>query len=145
MRRWALPLAIACACASGVASPAEAAKPEGVTASMTCEHALEPGRVRCSAEAIAAPGKALDFADLALVGLPPFAMALKGRLGREDATARESDRVAWAFGLVARRTGQGDAVAAVRVVLCDVEDGGSARGRCVPVVLEVHATVQVGN
>lgn len=112
---------------------------------MTCEHALEPGRVRCAAEVIAAPGKVLEFADLALVGLPPFAMALKGRLGREDATARESNRVAWAFGLVARRTGQGDAAASVRVVLCDAGDGGSGHGRCAPVVLEVHATVQVGN
>lgn len=117
------------------------AEEQAVTASMQCEHVMEPGRVRCSVEARVPAGHTLAWADVAVLALPDFATALKGRIGHEDATAREAQRYAWAFALVARRTGQGEVRARVRAVVCGAEAGVD----CAPVTMDVRAPVTVGN
>jgi hypothetical protein len=122
------------------AAPTHAEEPGPIEASMQCDRALEPGRVRCSVEARAAQGKSIAWADVVIVSLPDFATPLKGRLGREDATAREPGDVKWAFGVVAKKAGQGEAKARVRLSVCD----GAAGARCIPVVVDVHAALSVG-
>lgn len=122
------------------AAQAHADEPSPIEASMQCDRALEPGRVRCSVEARAAQGKSIAWADVVIVSVPDFATPLKGRLGREDATAREAGDVKWAFGVVAKKAGQGEAKAKVRLSVCD----GPGAARCVPVVVDVHAALSVG-
>src|SRR5438132_1403934 len=80
--------------------------------------ASEPGRVRCTVEAHTEEGRTMAWADVELVSLPEFATALKGRIGRDDSTARDATSAKWAFGLVAKKTGQGELRARVRVVVC---------------------------
>lgn len=126
-----------------LAGPALADEPN-VRASMLCERASEPGRVRCSIEANVDSGRNIAWGDVAIVALPDFAAALKGRLGRDDATIRERNAYKWAFGLVAKRAGQGEARAKVRLVLCDSAREGSAPTGCAPVTVEVKATITVG-
>ncbi|AKV01182.1 hypothetical protein AKJ09_07845 [Labilithrix luteola] len=104
--------------------------------------------MRCTVEARASAGRTLAWADVAVLALPDFATALKGRIGHEDTTAREPQRYAWAFALVARRAGQGEARAKVRAVVCDADtDGGAkdAASGCAPVTVEVRAPLSVGN
>jgi hypothetical protein len=140
------PFVYRCACVSALvalmaAAPAPARADEpAVRASMQCERAAEPGRVRCSVEAHAAAGRAIAWADVQILELPELASPLKARIGREDATAREPRRHTWAFGLVARRTGQGDARVRVRAVTCEAEGGA----RCAPLTVEIRAPVTVG-
>jgi hypothetical protein len=127
--------------AEGTASGGE----PDVTATMQCERAPDPGRVRCSVEARARTGRALSWADVAILELPDFASALKGRIGAEGVVARDPSSEKWAFGLVARKTGQGEVRARVRMVVCDaLTDGGTPSQRCHPATLDVRATIQVG-
>jgi hypothetical protein len=115
-----------------------------VTATMQCERATEPGRVKCSIEARAAGGRSIAWADVALLELPEFISALKGRIGPADATSHEPALQRWAFGLVAKKTGEGEAKARVRAVVCDVAGGDAAAPRCAPTTVDVRATVHVG-
>jgi hypothetical protein len=78
---------------------------------------------------------------MTLLQLPDFVSALKGRVGQSDATARDASSAKWAFGLVARRAGQGEARARVRVVVCE---GAGAPQRCAPQTTEVRAMINVG-
>ena len=127
----------------GIAIVPRAARAEepGATATMTCERASEPGRVRCSVEARAREGRALAWGDVAIVELPDFASALKGRIGAEGEVAADAMSRKWAFGIVAKTAGQGTARARVRMVLCDADGGGR---RCAPATLDVQATIHVG-
>jgi hypothetical protein len=106
---------------------------------MQCERAAEPGRVRCSVEVRTASPRTIAWADVAILQLPDFASALKGRIGPGDATARDASSVKWAFGLVARRAGQGEARVKVRVVTCEGEGV-----KCAPRSTEVRAMINVG-
>ena len=115
--------------------------PPLVRATMACERATEPGRVRCSAEVRAGGGRTIAWSDVTLLQLPEFVSALKGRVGQADATARDASSTKWAFGLVARRAGQGEARARVRVVVCEA---GTGPQRCAPHTTEVRAMVNVG-
>lgn len=124
--------------------------PDGdVKASMQCDRASEPGRVRCSVETRIEGGRTLAWADVEILSLPDFASALKGRIGPQDAVARDAVSAKWGLGLVARRAGQGEVRARVRVVACDAPPPASAGGttpppaRCVPVTVEVKAQVTV--
>jgi hypothetical protein len=126
------------------ASPALADEPLA-TATMQCERAVEPGRVHCSVEARVAAGRSLSWGDVAILDLPEFAVALKGRLGPADSTSRDGTSQRWAFGIVARRAGQGEAHARVRLVVCEPPAGSDAAPpRCAPVSVDVRAAVQVG-
>lgn len=126
-----------------VAGTARAEEPAPLDAKMQCERASEPGRVRCSVEVRAPASRSIAWADVAILQLPDFASALKGRIGPADATARDPASVKWAFGLVARRAGQGEARARVRVVLCEPSASGG-EPRCAPQSIEVRATLVVG-
>jgi hypothetical protein len=110
-----------------------------IEAKMQCERAAEPGRVRCSVEVRTTSPRTIAWADVAILQLPDFASALKGRIGPDDATARDANSVKWAFGLVARRAGQGEARVRVRVVACEGKET-----KCAPVSTEVRAILNVG-
>lgn len=122
------------------AGPAERRAENGVSASMQCDRASEPGRVRCTVEAHVEGGRTLAWADVEIVALPDFATALKGRIGRDDATSRDATSAKWAFGLVAKKAGQGEVRARVRSVVCTPP----GESRCAPVISEVRAPVVVG-
>jgi hypothetical protein len=141
---------------------AEAQADSDMKASMQCDRANEPGRVRCTVEVHIEGGRTLAWADVEILALPDFASALKGRIGPQDALARDAASTKWAFALVARRSGQGVARAGVRAVACDAPrpapsasprasaraGAGAASGtpppRCTPVTVEVRAQVTVG-
>lgn len=115
---------------------------------MQCDRAAEPGRVKCSVEIRTTSTRALSWADVTIVELPELASALKGRIGPQDATAREPTVQKWAFALVAKKVGQGEIKARVRAVLCEsASDGGPPKAgsaRCAPLTIDVKALVQVG-
>ena len=123
---------------------AHAEEPPKLTASMQCERVAEPGRVKCSVEAKAAGGRSIVWADVAIVELPDLAAALKGRIGPSDAVFRDTGSQKWAFGLVARRTGTGEAVARVRAVVCEAGGSDAGASKCAPVTIDVRAVVHVG-
>ena len=104
---------------------------------MICDRAPEPGRVRCFVELRLPQERTISWADVVIEKVPDFVTPLKGRLGPEDATAREGSRVRWAFGIVAKKNGQGEARARVRLVHCE----GT---KCVPATADVKATISVG-
>jgi hypothetical protein len=145
------------ACAIGLLAAALSASAPGVAvagesevqSSMQCDRASEPGRVRCTVEARVRAGRTIAWADVELLSLPDFASALKGRIGPQDALSRDTSATKWAFGLVARRAGQGEVRARVRVVACEAPRSEAATGepprmRCMPLVVEVKAQVTVG-
>jgi hypothetical protein len=122
---------------------------------MQCDRASEPGRVRCTVEVRVEAGATLAWADVALVSLPDFALALKGRIGPHDALSHDPTTTKWALGLVARRPGQGEVRARVRGVVCEAPpaaEGGAGEvpvspapvQRCVPLTVVVTAGVAVG-
>lgn len=145
---------IAVACVAGVLAPAAEAHADAETdvkASMQCDRASEPGRVRCTVEARIEGGRTIAWADVELLSLPDFASALKGRIGPQDALARDATSTKWALGLVARRSGQGEVHARVRLVACEAarapssspDAGAGPPPRCAPVTVEVKAQVTV--
>lgn len=116
-----------------------------LTATMTCDRTTGPGRVRCSVEARATGGQSIAWADVVLVELPDFAAALKGRIGPSDVTAHDAASEQWAFGLVARKAGEGTLKARVRAVVCEhAAEHDAGPPRCAPVTLEVRTVVHVG-
>ena len=126
------------------ARDARADDAKSLTTAMKCERATEPGRVKCSIEAHVSGGRSIAWADVALVELPDFTAALKGRIGPSDATSREAASQRWAFGLVARKTGEGEARARVRALVCEPKAGAASAPKCQPVVVDVKALVHVG-
>jgi len=118
-------------------------RPATATATVRCERVAAPGRVKCAAEVRAAAGRSIAWADIVILELPDLATALKGRIADVDTTARDAGGQSWAFGLVARRAGQGDLRARVRALVCDAPAATDA-ARCAPVALDVRAAVQVG-
>lgn len=120
------------------------AEDAAVTASMQCERVAEAGRVKCSIEARARGGRSIAWADVVLVSLPDFMSALKGRLGPTDATYRDPSAQKWAFGLIARKPGEGEAEARVRLVVCAPVAADAAAPKCTPMTLEVRTLVHVG-
>src|ERR1700683_4123812 len=61
----------------------------GAHATLTCERAATAGRVRCEVEARVGPGESIAWGDVVLLSMPPFASALRGRIGPHDASVRE--------------------------------------------------------
>jgi hypothetical protein len=139
---------------AGEVSADAPAEPD-LRASMQCDRAGEPGRVRCTVEARVVAGMTLTWADVVMLALPDFASPLKGRIGPQDALSRDPTSTKWALGLVARRAGQGEVRARVRAVVCDAPSAGEGGAgalpmspaparRCVPVTVDVKAGVTVG-
>lgn len=116
-------------------------------ASMQCDRASEPGRIRCAVELRLVGGRTLAWADVEILSLPDFASALKGRIGPQDALARDPTSTKWALGLVARRAGQGEVRARVRGVACEpprAADAGAGAPRCAPITVDVKTPITVG-
>ncbi len=109
-----------------------------IRASMLCEPAESPGRVRCVVEAHVTPGESITWGDVVIVRTPPFATALRGRIGPHDATTRDATTWRWALAVVARERGRGDIEARVRLVVC-------REGRCTPGEAAVVGRVAVGD
>jgi hypothetical protein len=121
------------------ASPAAVAEQDAGAplATMICEHAAAPGRVRCEVEARVGPGESITWGDVVLVQMPPFAAALRGRIGPHDAAVHEPALWRWAFAIVARDKGSGDLEGRVRVVVCKEKV-------CVAEEVRVAGRVEVG-
>lgn len=123
-----------------LASDAHADEPQALpalTATLQCDRAVEPGRVRCTVEARVAAGRTLQWADVVIVELPELAQALKGRLGPPDSIARDATSERWAFGLVAKKTGEGEAKIRVRAVVCE-------GANCTAVTADAKTLLHVG-
>jgi hypothetical protein len=135
MRRVASICALISALALGDARAQAEEAP--LTATLQCDRASEPGRVRCSVETRVGAGRTLQWADVVLIELPPFVQALKGRLGPSDSVSRDPTTERWAFGLVAKSAGEGEAKVRIRAIACE----GT---RCAPVMVEAKASVHVG-
>jgi hypothetical protein len=104
---------------------------------MTCDRADAPGRVRCEVEARVGPDESIAWGDVVIVDTPPFVAALRGRIGPDDATAREAHTWRWALALAIKQRGSGTVEARVRLVAC--------RGdRCAPRILPVKGLVVAG-
>jgi hypothetical protein len=110
---------------------------DDATATMTCERVELPGRVRCEVEARVSPGDAITWGDVVIVRTPPFAAALRGRIGPHDATVHDPGVWRWALALVARDKGGGDVEGRVRLVVCKGD-------RCGPREIDVKGRLQVG-
>lgn len=138
-------LAIGACALVASAEPPPAADP-ALRATLTCDRVSEPGRVRCAVEARVAEGRTLAWADVEILELPELASPLKARIGPADATSRQPTSAAWAFAVVARRVGQGEARVRVRAVTCTAPagDAGATGARCSPVTTEVRAQIVVG-
>jgi hypothetical protein len=132
---------IACVIVLGAAvlrgGVAVAEEPAHATAKVECAHASEPGRVRCEVEVRVPAGTVLKWADVVVTKTPPFAQALRARVGPLEAIAREDTVWRWAMALAARGRGTGELGAQIRIVSCVKE-------ACVPAELEVAAEVVVG-
>jgi hypothetical protein len=115
-------VAVTCAIALGAGAPARVAAAEADAgasrATMTCEPVETPGRVRCEVEARVDSDESIAWGDVVIMRTPPFAGALRGRIGPHDATAREASVWRWALALVARAKGSGDVEGRVRLVVC---------------------------
>ena len=135
--RTAYAIVIGAVVAADPAAAADDAPP--LEAKMQCERAAEPGRVRCSVEVKPGAARTITWADVAILQLPEFASALKGRIGPDDATAKDPSGFKWAFGLVAKRAGSGEARARVRAVTCRANGNG-----CIPQLIDVRAMIDVG-
>ncbi len=109
-----------------------------VTASMTCERVEVPGRVRCEVEARVGAGETISWGDVVIVKTPPFAAALRGRIGPHDATVHDPGVWRWALALVAHDKGAGDVEGRVRLVVCRGE-------RCGPQEADLKGRLQVGD
>ena len=136
-RRAGLALAALVLSLAAVTSSAQADGPTVAAARIECQRAPEPGRIRCEVEVRAPPGAVLKWADVAIVRTPPFATALRARVGPLEASAREDTVWRWAIALAARDRGTGELEARVRVVAC-VKDA------CTPSEAAASATVVVG-
>jgi hypothetical protein len=82
-------------------------------------------------------GTVLKWADVVVTKTPPFAQALRARVGPLEASAREDTVWRWAMALAARARGSGELGARIRIVAC-VKDA------CTPSELEAKADVVVG-
>lgn len=116
----------------------ESKAPELLT-TVQCDRTSEPGRVRCGVEAKPRAGATLTWADVVVVDVPSFATALRGRVGPDEATAKEPVGYRFALALVAKSTGKGTLHLRVRAVLCTEADG------CHSVTSEASTEVVVGS
>ncbi len=93
--------------------------------------------MRCEIVARVPPGSLLKWADVVVTKTPPFASALRGRVGPLEATSREDNAWRWAIALAARGRGTGELAVQIRLVSC-VKDA------CVPLEVDARTDVVVG-
>ena len=95
---WAAPALLALVMRSPSASAEDDAGAPGVT--MTCAPVQAPGRVLCEVEARVAADESIAWGDVVIAKTPPFAAALRGRIGPHDTTAHEATAWRWALALL---------------------------------------------
>jgi hypothetical protein len=143
--RLAFPLAWAClllaAAASADEKPGAPHAPSGAVAKIECARVGGPGRVRCEVEVRPPTGAVLRWADVVLVRVPPFAAALRGRVGSDEASIREETVWRFSLALAARARGTGEVEARVRLIACH----GDAGEVCTPYEVSVRGQVVVGD
>jgi len=137
--RLAAPFALCTILSQGAVEPAARAEvsPSLVVVAQ-CDHASEPGRVRCGIELKPPSGERLVWADVVVVKVPSFTAPLRGRVGPLEATAKDPAGYRFALALVARATGRGELALRVRAVVC------SDKGGCRTVLAEPTTEVVVG-
>lgn len=113
-------------------------RPPVLSASMQCDRAPEPGRVRCTIEAEVSQPLRIRWSAAEIVAVPEFTTPLRVRLGKADMISEEPGRVRFAFALAAKTTGRGALRARVRAVVCEGEL------RCRPEERAVESAVVVG-
>ncbi|MGH7285702.1 MAG: hypothetical protein ACRELY_29640 [Polyangiaceae bacterium] len=106
-------------------------------AQLVCEHVGVAGRVRCDVEAQVDDGR-IAWSDAQILDMPKFAIALKGRIGPDDATVKTPLRWRFAFGVVAKETGSGSISVRVRAVRC-------RENTCEALTTTVSTLLQVGS
>jgi hypothetical protein len=109
---------------------------EGITATVSCDAAEGPGKVRCRVTTTATGGK-IRWGDVMVLSAPDFAPALRTRLGPADATRHADDGAEFALALLARSAGVGKLRVVARGVIC-------GRRGCLTVTTEATADVRVG-
>ena len=107
----------ALACALVLAADASAETTSPLKAQLVCERVGVAGRVRCDVEAQVDDGR-IAWSDVQILDMPKFAIALKGRIGPDDATVKTPQRWRLSFGVVAKETGSGSISVRVRAVRC---------------------------
>jgi hypothetical protein len=128
-----------CAATLGASARASGEDDAGVAAAtLTCQPAAAPGRVRCDVEARVAAGETIAWGEVVLLRVAPFASALRGRIGPHAATVREPRVWLWPLAVVAREKGRGTVEGRVRLVVC-------REGTCAPRSLEMTGDIAVGN
>ncbi len=95
----------------------QAAGTPPLRAQLVCERLGVPGRVKCDVEAQIDDGR-ITWADAEIIEMPAFAIALKGRIGPDDATVKTPLRWRFAFGVVTKENGSGSISVRVRAVRC---------------------------
>jgi hypothetical protein len=134
----ALGVVLSAFASAGLARGDQDAAAPSASATMTCERVESPGRVRCEVEARVGAGEAINWGDVVILKTPPFASALRGRIGPHDATVHDPGVWRWALALVARDKGGGDVEGRVRLVVCKGD-------RCGPREIDVKGRMQVGD
>jgi hypothetical protein len=110
------------------AAPSARAGGPPLEASLSCESARAPGRVRCTLRISAAGGPRLDWADALVLETPAFARALLARVAARDVQAGQGT-VKVPLALVLEGPGRGVVRVRARAVLCRADAG---RERCFP-------------
>jgi hypothetical protein len=142
-RAGAFLLSALCAASVGVgggrsaSAEDDAGAPVAPAATLTCQPAATPGRVRCDVEARVSEGETIAWGDVVLVRVASFASALRGRIGPHAATVREARVWLWPLALVAREKGRGPVEGRVRLVVC-------RDGACTSRSIDVAGTIDVG-
>lgn len=131
--------------ALGLVSLAGSAQAESgdFMAQLSCQRRVGKGRVLCEMRLTVGSGR-LTWADAIVVSTPPFASALRDRVGIRTASERKDVRIVLPFALIAQSTGTGEAVAKARAVWCRaLNPSNPTQEICTSLSKQLTATVQV--
>jgi hypothetical protein len=115
------------------------AAPPALSAHLSCESALGPGRVRCTLGAEVPAEQRLAWFDALVVEAPPFARPLRARIAHRGAA--EESKVDVALALLATGVGEGWLVVRARAVVCG---RGQASAECRPLSKDIRLKLLVG-
>jgi hypothetical protein len=121
-------------------APAETTAAPELTATLGCEPAPGPGRVRCALSAGVGAEHRLGWIDALVVEAPEFARPLRARIPYRGSL--KEPRVELLLGLVASGVGRGRLAVRVRALVCP---RASASGRCRPVTRDTAYELVVGS
>ncbi len=141
MRRRRSTLEAVCALSAALLVPlAASADTPALSAQLSCEPALGPGRVRCTLSASVADDQRIAWIDALVVSAPSFAQPLRSRIAHRGAS--EAARAEIALALLATRGGVGELVVRARAVVCGRTP---ADGRCRPLTRDASLKLSVGD